>query len=59
MGILKLARDTGELSWQNGLLRRSRYRIKFALALLYPTRADVALDCHAYMVRAIARTCRV
>jgi hypothetical protein len=43
----------------NGLLRGGRNCIEFAAALLDPTRADVALYCHADMVRAIARTCRV
>src|ERR1700739_2082522 len=38
----------------NGLLRGGRNRIEFAAALLDPTRADVALSCHADMVRAIA-----
>ena len=42
-----------------GLLRGGRNRIEFAAALLDPPRADVALHCHADMVRAIARTCRV
>jgi hypothetical protein len=42
-----------------GLLRGGRNRIEFAAALLNPPRADVALYCHADMVRAIARTCRV
>jgi len=63
----------GELSWERayqtrvggvmqlrtGLLRGGRNCIEFAAALLDPTRADVALYCHADMVRAIARTCRV
>jgi len=43
----------------NGLLRSGRHRIEFALALLDPTRAEMALYCDADMVRAIARTSRV
>src|SRR5215471_2937382 len=43
----------------NGLLCGGRNRIEFAAALLDPTRAHVALYCHADMVRAIARRCRV
>jgi hypothetical protein len=46
-------------SWPNGLLRRGRYRIEFALALLDPARADMALYRNADMVRTIASTCRV
>src|SRR6516225_206006 len=42
-----------------GLLRRSRYRIEFALALLDPPCADMALYRHADMVWAIAGACRV
>jgi hypothetical protein len=52
-------RNAGEFLRPNGLLRPGRYRIEFALALLDPTRADVALYCDADMVRTIARTCRV
>jgi hypothetical protein len=47
------------ISWPNGLLRRGRYRIEFALSLLDATGADMALYCNADMVRAIARTCTV
>jgi hypothetical protein len=54
-----LERNTGEFLRPNGLLRCGRYRIEFALPLLHPTRADMALYCDADMVRAIARTCRV
>src|SRR4029077_19201726 len=41
------------------LLRCGRCRIEFAVALLDPSRADMALYRHADMVRAIAGTCRV
>ena len=41
------------------LLGCSRCRIEFAVALLDPSRADMALYRHADMVRAIAETCRV
>ena len=51
--------NTGEFLPPNGLLRRGRYCIEFALSLLDPTRAEMALYCDADMVRAIARTCRV
>ena len=52
-------RNTGEFLRPNGLHRRGRYRIEFAVSLLDPTRADMALYSHADMVRSIARTCRV
>jgi hypothetical protein len=54
----RLERDT-RISWPNGLLRGGRYRIKFALTLLDPTPADMALYRDADMVRAIAGTCSV
>ena len=41
------------------LLCCGRCRIQFAVALLDPSRADMALHRHADMVRAIAGTCRV
>ena len=41
------------------LLCCGRCRIQFAVTLLDPSRADMALHHHADMVRAIAGTCRV
>ena len=41
------------------LFRCGRCRIQFAITLLDPSRADMALYHHADMVRAIAGTCRV
>src|SRR4029077_12027153 len=41
------------------LLRCGRCRVEFAVALLDPSRTDMALYRHADMVRAIAWTCRV
>ena len=41
------------------LLCCGRCRIQFAVTLLDPSRADMALYRHADMVRAIAGTCRV
>jgi hypothetical protein len=41
------------------LLCCERCRIQFAVTLLDPSRADMALYRHADMVRAIAGTCRV
>ena len=41
------------------MLRCGRCRMEFAVALLDPSRADMALYRHADMVRAIGGTCRV